>query len=149
MPLFERASKSDIPALNELLSILFTQEVEFAPDTEAQCKGLAVIIDNPDFGAILVAREGGIIVAMVNILFTISTAIGERVAILEDMVVSPCMRGSGIGSDLLNHAIDFSRSSGVKRITLLTDNDNASAQRFYAKHGFLKSSMVPLRLTIA
>ena len=86
---------------------------------------------------------------MVNLLFTVSTAIGERVAILEDMIVSPVARGSGIGSGLLTYAISFARLSGVKRITLLTDSENTSAQRFYGKHGFSKSSMIPLRLTIA
>jgi ribosomal protein S18 acetylase RimI-like enzyme len=149
VPIFERALASDIPALSELLSVLFTQEVEFKPDTAAQCKGLSTIISNPDLGAILVAREGRTVLAMVNLLFTISTAIGERVALLEDMVVSPSARGSGIGSDLLNYAIDFASSSGVKRITLLTDHENTSAQRFYAKHGFSKSTMVPLRRTIS
>jgi N-acetylglutamate synthase-like GNAT family acetyltransferase len=148
VPIFERASASDIPALSELLSVLFTQEIEFTPDTTAQCKGLATIIANENLGTILVARDGSTILAMVNLLFTISTALGERVALLEDMVVSPSVRGSGIGSDLLDYAIDFARLSGVKRITLLTDLANTSAQRFYAKHGFCQSSMIPLRRMI-
>ena len=148
VPIFERASASDVPALSELLDVLFTQEVEFKPDTAAQCKGLSTIIGNPDLGAILVAREDQTVLAMVNLLFTISTALGERVALLEDMVVSPSARGSGVGSELLNYAIDFARLSGVRRITLLTDRENTSAQRFYAKHGFSESNMVPLRRTV-
>ena len=149
MPVFERASASDVPALSDLLSVLFTQEVEFQPDTQAQHKGLSAIISNPELGAILVAREDSEILAMVNLLFTVSTAIGERVAILEDMIVSPSARGTGIGSSLLTYAIDFARISGVKRITLLTDSENTPAQRFYGKHGFSMSSMVPLRLTLS
>ncbi len=145
MPIFERASESDVPALSELLDLLFTQEVEFKPDTAAQCKGLSTIIRTPDLGAILVAREGCTVLAMVNLLFTISTAIGERVALLEDMIVLPSARGSGIGSELLSFAIDFARLSGAKRITLLTDRENTSAQRFYARHGFSESTMIPLR----
>lgn len=148
MTTFEPASESDVPALSVLLGILFSQEVEFTPDTAAQCKGLTAIIDNPDLGAILVARQGSTVLAMVNLLFTISTALGERVALLEDMVVSPSARGMGVGSDLLNYAIDFARVSGAKRITLLTDRENTSAQRFYAKHGFAESTMIPLRRSI-
>lgn len=148
VPIFERASAADIPALSELLSVLFAQEIEFQPNEAAQCKGLSAIISNPDLGVILLAREGSTILAMVNLLFTVSTAIGERVALLEDMVVSPSARGSGVGSDLLNHAMDFARLHGVKRITLLTDRENTSAQRFYAKHGFSRSTMVALRRTI-
>jgi GNAT superfamily N-acetyltransferase len=145
MPVYEQATTSDIPALSALLSVLFTQEVEFKPDSAAQSKGLSAIINHPDIGAVLVAREGENILAMVNLLFTVSTALGERVAILEDMVVSPSARGTGIGSALLSYAISFARFSEVKRITLLTDSANASAQRFYENHGFSKSSMMILR----
>lgn len=145
MPIFERASASDIPELSELLSVLFAQESEFKPDVAAQVKALTSIIRNSDLGAILVAWEDGKILAMVNLLFTVSTALGERVALLEDMVVSPSARGSGTGSDLLSYAMNFARLHGVKRITLLTDRDNTSAQRFYIKHGFSESTMVPFR----
>lgn len=148
MPIFERASEADIPALSELLTALFTQEIEFSPDVTAQRRGLNAIIRNPEVGVILVAREGPSILAMVNLLFTVSTALGERVAILEDMVVASNARGSGIGSELLNHAIKCAESSGIKRITLLTDRDNHNALRFYAKHGFSISTMVPLRLQL-
>lgn len=149
MPVIEKALISDIPALSELLSFLFAQEVEFSPNTEAQIKGLSTIINNLELGTILVYREGSEIMGMVNLLFTISTALGERVAILEDMVVSPKARGSGIGSELLSHAISFARTYGCKRITLLTDSGNQGAQRFYAKHGFTASSMAPFRLSLA
>lgn len=85
---------------------------------------------------------------MVNLLYTISTALGERVAILEDMVVSPSARSLGLGSALLEHAIDHARRQGCRRITLLTDAHNLDAQRFYARHGFARSSMLPMRLAL-
>jgi len=49
---------------------------------------------------------------------------------------------------LLRYATDFARERGCKRITLLTDGDNRGAQRFYGRHGFIASSMVPLRLPL-
>lgn len=147
--LIEKATSVDIPALSELLSVLFSQEAEFAPNTEAQCKGLARIINNAEIGAVLVARQGGQVVGMVNMLFTVSTALGERVALLEDMVVSPAGRGTGIGTKLLAEAISFARTQGCKRITLLTDQENESAQKFYGKQGFVVSDMVPMRLSLA
>lgn len=142
------ANTSDIPALCELLNILFSQEADFRPDYEAQSRGLARIIDSPEIGFILVARQDDQVVGMVNLLYTVSTALGDRVALLEDMVVSPDARGSGIGSRLLEQAIQSARSEGCKRITLLTDRTNESAQRFYQKHGFGFSSMIPLRLSL-
>lgn len=145
----DKAVPADIPALSELLSVLFTQEAEFTPDPEAQAKGLGRIIGNPEVGAVLVAREDGRVVGMVNLLFTISTALGERVALLEDMVVSPRIRGAGVGSQLLAQAISFACAQGCRRITLLTDRANESAQRFYGKQGFVVSGMVPMRLPLA
>ncbi|MFZ3088013.1 MAG: GNAT family N-acetyltransferase [Methylotenera sp.] len=142
------AKASDIPALCELLGILFSQEADFNPDFNAQSRGLARIIGNPDVGLILVARRDAQVVGMVSLLYTISTALGARVALLEDMVISPGMRGSGVGSRLLEQAIQTARSSGCKRITLLTDHDNESAQRFYQRHGFTFSAMIPLRLSL-
>lgn len=143
------ANASDIPGLCELLDILFSQEADFKPDREAQSRGLARIISNPEVGLIVVARQDSQVVGMVNLLYTVSTALGDRVALLEDMVVSPSDRNSGVGSRLLEQAIQFARLDGCKRITLLTDHSNESAQRFYQKHGFGFSAMIPLRLSLS
>lgn len=145
----ELATEADIPALAELLGVLFTQEAEFTPDPRAQRRGLAQLVGHPQTGAVLVVRDGDAITAMVNLLFTVSTALGERVALLEDMVVAPAARGAGVGSALLGEAIAFARRSGCRRITLLTDGDNEAARRFYARQGFTASAMVPYRLTLA
>lgn len=139
------AISSDIPQLCLLLDQLFTQETEFSPNREAQTRGLSEIIHNPDIGSILIAHDSGQIIAMINLLYTVSTAFGNRVAILEDMVVSNHYRGRGIGSKLLKHALDFAISQGCRRVTLLTDASNTEAQRFYERHGFNRSGMVPFR----
>ena len=142
------ATLDDLPALCALLTALFTQEAEFKPDEAAQRRGLARIIGDDQIGLIVVARQGGQVVGMVNLLYTVSTALGERVALLEDMVVDPLRRGSGLGTTLLQGAIALARQHGCRRITLLTDGDNVAAQRFYEQHGFKPSSMVPYRLSI-
>jgi GNAT superfamily N-acetyltransferase len=146
--LVERAAAADIPALAELLATLFAQEAEFTPDAAAHRRGLANIVGQPEIGTILVAREHGAVVGMVNLLFTMSTALGARVALLEDMVVAPAARGRGIGGALLAQAIAHARAQGCKRITLLTDGVNEAAQRFYARHGFTASGMLPMRLAL-
>lgn len=142
------ALPADIPALCQLLDQLFAQEAEFTPERAAQQRGLAAIIDDPAVGEILLAVEGEQILAMVNLLYTISTALGARVALLEDMVVDAGARDSGVGSALLEYAIGHAREVGCQRITLLTDGDNAAAQRFYQRHGFGPSPMIPLRLAL-
>lgn len=140
-----KAVLSDIPDLCALLRALFTQEIEFEADREKQTRGLTSVIKNPEIGEILVVRDSGRVIGMVNILYTLSTALGGRVAILEDMVVSPDMRGSGVGTELLKHAVRHASENGCERITLLTDNDNLGAQRFYKRLGFNCSEMVVFR----
>jgi len=142
------ATHDDIDDLCRLLDVLFTQEVEFTPDHVAQRRGLAMIIENPAVGQILIARQQGIAVGMVNLLFTVSTALGKCVALLEDMVVMPDARNSGAGSALMQKAIEIAKSAGCGRVTVLSDVDNTAAHRFYQRHHFTGSAMLPLRLML-
>lgn len=142
------AREADIPGLCDLLSELFIQEAEFQPDAAAQRQGLTGIIADSAIGHILVAREGNQVLGMVSLLYSVSTALGGRVAWLEDMVVTGEARGLGVGSVLLEFALKFARDNGCKRITLLTDADNVSAQRFYGRVGFEVSAMMPMRLVL-
>jgi GNAT superfamily N-acetyltransferase len=143
-----KAILEDIEQLSELLSLLFAREADFTPDQSKQTAGLREIIQHPDIGCILVMREGDAIVGMVNILYTVSTACGGRVALAEDMIVRPARRDDGLGSLLLSAAIQEARAAGCSRITLLTDRTNDPAIRFYRRHGFVLSEMVPLRLDL-
>ena len=144
----EMATTSDVPMLCILLDCLFSQEVEFKPDHKTQSRGLEMILNNNNIGNIFVAKKNEKIIGMVILLYTVSTALGERVALLEDMVVSPDERELGIGSMLLDHAVKYATEKGCKRITLLTDKMNIRAQKFYKQHKFNYSSMIPFRMII-
>ena len=142
------ATPADLPALCDLLSLLFAQEADFTPDRARQERGLRLILDDPRVGAILVARDGAQVVGMVNLLFTVSTAEGGRVMVLEDMIVRPDHRGQGVGLQLIEAAIARATATGCARITLLTDEDNNQAQWFYGRAGFRRSAMIPMRRAI-
>jgi len=143
-----QANMADIPALCHLLNELFSQEAEFQADYAAQSRGLTRIIADPGIGHILVARQDGQVLGMVSLLYTVSTALGERVAWLEDMVVTDNARGTGVGSLLLAQAQELARNNACRRLTLLTDAENLDAQRFYRRQGFEVSTMVPMRLLL-
>lgn len=139
------AAASDIEGMADLLLSLFDQEADFKPDRAKQVTGLRLILDNPQTGKLFVAHDKGQVVGMVSLLFTVSTALGQPVCWLEDMVVRSDQRGLGLGSKLLSHAADYAQSRGYGRVTLLTDRMNLDAQRFYARHGFVLSEMTPMR----
>ncbi len=144
------AQPPDTDRCIELLHSLFSQEEEFTPDPALQQKGLDMIINNPQAGRVLVAEEDGCgrIAGMLVLLFTVSTALGCRVILLEDMVVDPAMRSVGIGSLLLHEADAFASRNGFGRITLLTDHDNKAAHEFYIRNGYERSDMVVFRKRI-
>jgi ribosomal protein S18 acetylase RimI-like enzyme len=146
--LVRQATAADVKPLSDLLALLFTDEVDFTPDAERQERALRLIVEQPDVGRIYCATDGDTIVGMVSILFTVSTAEGGRAAWLEDMVVHPASRGQGFGEQLLREAIKEARAAGCSRLTLLTDASNKAAMRFYRRAGFVRSQMVPLRLSL-
>lgn len=145
MTFFRMATAADIPAMCNLLAELFSQEVEFSADGLKQAFALQVILDTPNVGCLFVAEKDNQVVAMVNILFTFSTALGAPVAILEDVVVAEGFRGDKIGSGLLKHVFKALQEQGIKRVSLLTDSENLKAQSFYQQLGFELSNMKTLR----
>ena len=146
MPEITPATLADVPQLAGLLTILFTHEVELAPDATKQERALRLILAQPETGRIYCARGGDRVLGMVSLLFTISTAEGGFVILLEDVIVHQNNRAQGIGGKLLKHAVDYAKQKNFLRITLLTDRANEEAQKFFKSHGFLDSKMIPLRM---
>ena len=145
---FEPAREADLPQLVELLVLLFDQEAEFKPDAAKQAAALKMILSDPVRGRIYVAREARRVVAMVSLLFTVSTAEGGKAAWLEDLVVHPDYRRQGTGEKMLAYVVSQARAEGVLRITLLTDMQNERAQALYRRAGFVGSPMRPMRLKL-
>src|SRR5207248_11000938 len=143
-PHIEQATLEDLPQLTDLLFDLFSQEADFVPDRSKQMRGLRLILEQPNRGRIFVLRQNGMILGMINLLFTISTAEGGFVILLEDVIVNRDFRGQNFGERLLNYAIEYGRKKDFQRITLLTDRLNEDGQRFFKKHGCFISKMIPM-----
>ena len=144
----EPATEADLDELSEMLGGLFAQESDFRPDKEKQLRGLRLIFEQPSRGRVFVLRRDGVIVGMINLLFTISTAEGGKAAWFEDLVVHPDYRQQGTGQKMLAYVVSQARAEGVLRITLLTDMQNESAQALYRRAGFVGSPMRPMRLKL-
>ncbi|HEY2573182.1 MAG TPA: GNAT family N-acetyltransferase, partial [Verrucomicrobiaceae bacterium] len=101
----EAATLEDLPQLTELVMSLLAEEEDFAPDREKQAHGIRLILEQSNRGRIFVMRNDHFIIGMVNLLFTISTAEGGFVILMEDVIVHPDHRGQGYGTRLLQYAI--------------------------------------------
>ncbi len=148
-PRIESATLDDLPQLTDLVMSLLAVEADFAPDHEKQKHGIKPILEQPNRGRIFVLRNDHFLIGMVNLLFTISTAEGGFVILMEDVIVHPDHRGQGYGTRLLQYAIQFAREKQFKRITLLTDEISAESQRFFQRNGFQHSHMIPMRLVFS
>jgi len=130
----------DIPAMVKLLSELFAIEDDFTIDADKQFRGLELLLQSPQ-SVVLVAEIQNNIVGMISLQRMISTAIGEYVGSIEDVVVSESHRGHGIGTKLIEAAIDEAGRKEWGRLALGVDLRNTKAIGFYQKYGFETSHM--------
>ena len=90
-----------------------------------------------DFRAtgVIVSRIGGVVAGR-----AILDAAFYPVAELENLEVSPAFRSRGVGDAIVRHAIEAASHAGFLAIHAQTRKDNITAQRLYARHGFLPAT---------
>ena len=147
-PRIETATIEDLDEITELVMELLEVQGDFTPIRSNQENGLRLILESPSRGRIFVLRNDHCIIGVVNLLFTISTAVGGMVIILEDFIVHPVHRGQGYGSRMLAHVRKFAKDKKFIRITLLTDKISADSQKFFNAQGFHHSNMIPMRMMV-
>src|SRR5437016_12560593 len=124
----EPATAEDLDELSDLLGELFSEESDFRPNKEKQLRGLRLIFEQPNRGRVFVLRRDHSIVGMINLLFSIRTAAGGFVILLEDLVIHKSFRDHGYGSQLLAYAIDFARPQNFLCLPLLTPRPQSNSQ---------------------
>jgi GNAT superfamily N-acetyltransferase len=61
------------------------------------------------------------------------------VALLDELYVTPKLRGRGFGSVLLASAETVTRQRGGELLEINVDSDDTAARRFYERHGYRNS----------
>ena len=78
------AGEADINQICLLLIALFSQEANFDPAPEKQAMAVRDILRHPEKGHILLLKLDDQVAGMVSLLYLPSTAMGGKVALLED-----------------------------------------------------------------
>lgn len=144
------ARESDIPALTELLGLLFALEADFAVDAGRQRDGLELLLrpGQPRLALVAASADDGAVLGMATAQLVVSTAQGGPALLVEDVVLRPEARGQGLGRALLARIEAWGRRLGATRLQLLMDKDNTAALGFYRACGFASTNLVCLRRTL-
>ncbi|MBU4351323.1 GNAT family N-acetyltransferase [Candidatus Parcubacteria bacterium] len=62
---------------------------------------------------------------------------------LEIVSLNSFMEKKGVGTTLVKRVISFAKKEKIKRLWLVTTNDNLNAFRFYQKRGFILKKVYP------
>jgi Leucine-rich repeat (LRR) protein len=136
----EFAKTEDLDAMANLLSVLFAIEKDFTFNYEKQIAGITKLFEY-EGSDMLVAKYESEVVGMVTMQRLISSAEGDYVGQIEDLVVKDEYRKMGVGSRLINKMRSVALEYGYKRIQLAADVDNENALQFYNKRGFHKTNL--------
>lgn len=136
----ESAKEEDLVQMAKLLSVLFAIEQDFTIDFDKQLAGITKLFHH-EGKELLVARHDGCVVGMVTMQRLISSAEGDYIGQIEDLVVKESYRKMGVGSRLLNKMRSIAQEYGYKRIQLAADIDNDNALQFYSRRGFYQTHL--------
>ena len=132
--IIRKANKNDMPRVLELIQELATFEKEpnavVVTVEQLQKDGYS---GHPDFTCFVAETEKQI--EGIALIFERYSTWKGKVIHLEDLIVNQKMRGSGIGTALLDEVIKYGAQLGVKRISWEVLDWNLPAINFYNKKG--------------
>jgi ribosomal protein S18 acetylase RimI-like enzyme len=95
---------------------------------------------------ILAMDEAGAVIGCLQLLVLPGLgSLGKQRAQIEAVRIDSRLRGQGLGSALIRHAVGRARERGCKLVQLTSDNSRQGAHRLYERLGF-KASHVGMKL---
>ncbi|MFC5290861.1 GNAT family N-acetyltransferase [Actinokineospora guangxiensis] len=138
-PLIRAALPADVAAIVALLADDPLGATRERPGDPRYAAAYAEIAADPN-QVLAVAEAGGEVVGTLQLTFTPGLSrLGALRATVEGVRVRADQRGSGLGQELVEWAIERSRARGAALVQLTTDSTRADAHRFYERLGFTAS----------
>lgn len=126
---FRRATEKDAKDINTVIRGAFRLYAdELAPNSHVKAleEPDSVVLDDIRDHCVLVAEDDGVVIGSVRI-----KALSDELAYLYRFGVDPTIRNTGVGSGLLQAAIDYCNERGFAAITLHTNAKYYKLARYY------------------
>lgn len=138
--------------LEELLGLMrgYCDFYRAAPSDEQLLALARALLADPDReGVQLLARDArGTAVGFATVYWSWSTVGARRLAVMNDLFVSPDARGQGLARALIEACAETARAAGAGSLEWQTAPDNATAQRVYDRTGAMRSEWVTYELQL-
>ncbi|GAA2391087.1 GNAT family N-acetyltransferase [Streptomyces coeruleofuscus] len=134
------ATADDLPAIVGMLADdpLGAQR-ESPDDLTPYLAALERLSADPNQRLVVAVREGRVVGTLQLTIIPGLSRRGATRSIIEGVRVHAEERGSGLGTQLIEWAIDESRRQGCQLVQLTSDNTRTDAHRFYERLGFTAS----------
>ncbi|MFF0362893.1 GNAT family N-acetyltransferase [Streptomyces fungicidicus] len=134
------AAADDLPAIVGMLADdpLGAQR-ESPEDLAPYLTALERLGADPNQHLVVAVREGRVVGTLQLTIVPGLSRRGATRSIIEAVRIHGDERGSGLGSRLIEWAIDASRREGCQLVQLTSDNTRTDAHRFYERLGFTAS----------
>jgi GNAT superfamily N-acetyltransferase len=126
--------------------LALVQQLGYEPDDRRYDEIFAQVVRHPE-SAVFVATEGLRVIGYLSLSHRPQIRLGATVAIIDELIVDEKRRGDGVGSALLQSALQHARAINCKRVEVHTARSRESYRRhFYISHGFQEIDSAILRL---
>ncbi|MBT2397551.1 GNAT family N-acetyltransferase [Streptomyces sp. ISL-100] len=143
-----RAAPADLPAIVAMLADDPLGAQRESPDDLAPyTAALTRLTDDPNQHLVVAAREGRVVGTLQLTVIPGLSRRGSTRSIIEGVRIHADERGSGLGTQLIEWAIDESRRQNCQLVQLTSDATRTDAHRFYERLGF-EATHVGFKLSI-
>ncbi|MFE9363624.1 GNAT family N-acetyltransferase [Streptomyces sp. NPDC006978] len=134
------AASADIPAIVAMLADdpLGAQR-ESPDDLDPYLTAFRRLVDDPNQHLTVAVRQGKVVGTLQLTIVPGLPRRGATRSIVEGVRVHADERGSGLGTQLIQWAVDESRRQGCQLVQLTSDATRTDAHRFYERLGFTAS----------
>ncbi|MEY9931914.1 GNAT superfamily N-acetyltransferase [Catenulispora sp. GP43] len=134
------ATAADLPAIVAMLADDKLGSTREDPEDMAPYLAAFAELDADPNQRLIVAERAGVAVGTFQLTFIPGVAQqGLKRAMIESVRVATSERGSGLGTQMMQWAIEQSKNAGCKQVQLTSNAQRPDAHRFYERLGFVPS----------